>query len=228
MKTKLIVVVTVVVLAISCKKEQNTVTPSILEVTTFSLKSSANEQIFNTLDAEVEENFTSKQPGFIRRESAVNENGEYVVLVYWKTLADAQASMKKFMTDASVGEYAGLIEGASMKMNRFEINADFKAGASRFVEVMTFDTNSGIDMGNFNTTNANVGKETATRKGFLQRITGINEEGKQVVVIYWDTKANSDAALQPFMNSATSKEFMGMMVQSSVAMTRSQMLTALN
>ena len=47
------------------------------------------------------------------------------------------------------------------------------------------------------------------------------------MVIYWDTKDNSDAYLQPFMNDATSKEFMGMMNQSSMSMTRSQKLTAL-
>ncbi|WP_343329958.1 nuclear transport factor 2 family protein [Polaribacter staleyi] len=227
MKLKLILIAIVAVLTTNCKNKENSIEPLVLEVTTFSLKTPVNNQTFNKLDAKVEDNFTSKQPGFIRRESGVNENGTYTILVYWKTLADAKASMKKFMSDASVADYAGMIEGASMKMNRFTIHADFKAKNSTFVEVMTFDTKEGTDIKKFNTTNTNVGKETATRKGFVKRITGTNENGKQVVVIYWDNKENSDTALQPFMNSPKSKEFMSMMTQTSVVMTRSQILTSL-
>ena len=90
----------------------------VLEVTTFNLKTTASQKAFNALDAEVEANFTSKQPGFIKRESARDENGNYLVLVYWNTEADAEASMSKFMADPSVADYAGMIEGESMKMNR--------------------------------------------------------------------------------------------------------------
>ena len=227
MKHKLILVAMVAVLATSCKNEEKAVPPSVLEVTTFSLKTVANSQTFNDLDAKVQENFTSKQPGFIRRESGINENGQYTVIVYWKTLADAEASMSKFMSDSAVADYAGMIEGASMKMNRFTINADFTAEKSEFVEMMYFNLGDTVALEAFNTANENVAKETATRKGFMQRITGVDENGKQVVVIYWDTKENSDAALQPFMSSPTSKTFMGMMDSSTMMMTRSQMLTSL-
>lgn len=226
MKSQLIVIATIALLTVSCKKNQKA-EPSVLEVTTFSLKTIANGQEFNGLDAQVQDNFTSKQPGFIRRESSVDENGTYTILVYWKTLADAKASMEKFMSDSSVSDYAGMIEGSSMKMNRFTINTNLKADNSEFVEMMSFDIADDIVVDDFNIANGDVAKETATRQGYLKRITGVDENGKQVVVIYWDTKTNSDAALQPFMNSSTSKTFIGMMDQSSMAMTRSQMLTAL-
>ena len=96
-------------------------TKTVLEVTTFKIKSSAITATFNKLDAEVESSFTSKQPGFIKRQSGVTEDGEYVVLVYWKTVEDAEASMKKFMTDTSVKDYASMIDGSTMKMSRFSI-----------------------------------------------------------------------------------------------------------
>ena len=228
MKQKLILIAMTVVLATSCKNEEKSIEPSVLEVTTFSIKTTVNSQTFNALDAEVEDNFTSKQPGFIRRESGINENGEYTVIVYWKTLADAEASMKKFMGDASVADYAGMIEGSSMKMNRYTINADFKADNSQFIEMMSFNLVEGAAIADFDVTNNKVAEKTAKQKGFVQRITGVDESGRQVVVIYWDTKENSNAYLQPFMNDATSKEFMGMMNQSSMAMTRSQTLNSLN
>lgn len=227
MKLKFVLVAIVAFSAAHCKSDEKVVAPSVLEVTTFSLKTVANGQIFNALDAKVQENFTSKQPGFIRRISSVNENGEYTVLVYWKTLADAEASMNKFMGADSVADYAGMIEGSTMKMNRFTIHAGAKAENSEFVEMMHFNLGEAASTETFDTANNNVAKETATRKGFMQRITGVDENGKQVVVIYWDTNENSDAALQPFMNSETSKKFMGMMDASTMVMTRSQVLTSL-
>ena len=132
------------------------------------------------------------------------------------------------MVDASVGDYAGMIEGSSMKMNRYTINADFKADNSEFIEMMSFNLVDGVAIADFDSTNNKVAEKTAKQKGFVQRITGVDESGRQVVVIYWDTKEKSDAYLQPFMSDATSKEFMGMMNQSSMEMTRSQMLKSLN
>ncbi|MFP4846731.1 nuclear transport factor 2 family protein [Winogradskyella sp. PE311] len=227
MKQKLILIAMAVILTLSCKNEENNSEPSVLEVTTFSIKTTANNQTFNNLDAQVEANFTSKQPGFIRRESGVNESGEYTVIVYWKTLADAEASMKKFMGDSSVADYAGMIEGPSMKMNRYTINADFKAENSQFIEMMSFNLVDGAVMADFDLTNNKVAEKTAKQKGFVQRITGFDESGRQVVLVYWDTKENSDGYIQAFMSDTTSKEFMGMMNQSSIQMTRSQTLSTL-
>lgn len=201
---------------------------TILEVTTFKTTPSTNASEFHKLDAEVEANFTSKQKGFIKRQSGVNEKGEYVVLVYWKSDKSAEASMSKFMKDESVATYAGMIDGASMKMARYATRGNFTAENSNFVEVMTFNTAEGADMKTFKKTNMRVETEfTAKQTGFLQRLTGRNEDGKQVVTVYWDSKTNSDAALQPFMGSDIAKEFMGMMDQSSVEMGRYQTLSSL-
>ncbi|MEL7146204.1 MAG: hypothetical protein AAFO69_07535, partial [Bacteroidota bacterium] len=91
----------------------------ILEVTTFNIKTTTNASTFHKLDGEVEARFTSKQPGFMKRQSAVNEQGEYVVLVYWNTIEQAEASMNKFMSDESVASYASMIDGATMNMSRY-------------------------------------------------------------------------------------------------------------
>lgn len=225
--TKIIVMLTVVMSLVSCGKKEEKMKNTIVEVTTFSLKTTANKQIFNNLDSKVEDDFTSKQPGFIKRESGVDENDVYTVIVYWKTMADAEASMNKFMGDASVADYASMIEGSSMKMNRYTINAEVKSENSQFIEMMSFNLNDNVDKTAFNSINEQVGSKTATQKGFVQRLTGVDESGRQVVLIYWDTKENSDAYLPVFMNNDTSKEFMGMMNQPSIAMTRSQVLTYL-
>ncbi|MGC6429993.1 MAG: hypothetical protein ACON5F_03020 [Jejuia sp.] len=228
MKFKLLSLVIIAIITTGCKNEKP-VEPSVLEVTTFKLKTTANASLFNKSDAEVESNFTSKQPGFIKRQSAVTENGEYTVLVYWKTTADADASMQKFMGDDSVADYASMIDASTMKMARYNITDKFDADSAQFIEVMSFDLKEGSDVKAFDAVNNEVAaKVTAPKKGFIQRITGGNEAGGQVVAVYWDTKANSDAALQPFMENPISKEFMGMMDQYSIQMGRYQTINSLN
>ncbi len=185
-------------------------------------------QDFAKLDAEVEGNFTSLQNGFISRQSAVDEKGNVVVLVYWESEKDAKASMDKFMADQSVQEYAAMINASTMKMNRFMSRKRYSGSASSFVEVMSFDLKDGVDSDAFREKNKQVETEvTAKRDGFIERITGRNDDGKIVVAIYWDTKENSDAALQPFQDNPISKEFMGMMDQSSIQFSRYQFTQSL-
>ncbi|MEM0992299.1 MAG: nuclear transport factor 2 family protein [Bacteroidota bacterium] len=197
----------------------------IMEVTTFKLNTNANPSDFAAKDLTVEENFTSKQPGFLKRQSGVDEAGAYVVIVYWKTTADADASMQKFMSDASVADYAQMIDGASMKMSRYVLNETFKADDAGFVEVMSFDLKSNTDIAKFNALNQQVETDfTSKRDGFLQRLTGTNESGKQVVAVYWKNQSTSDAALQPFMQAPIAKAFMQEMEESSVIMGRYKFL----
>lgn len=200
----------------------------VLEVTKFTTKTTASAATFQELDAEVETNFTSKQPGFLKRQSGVNAEGEYCVLVYWETMADADVSMQKFMKDESVSAYASMIEDSSMQMARYTINEGFDADASSFVEVMSYQTSEGTDAKSLAEINNKVqAAVTAPKEGFLQRITGAAEDGTQLVVVYWDNKSNSDAALQPFMEHPVSQEFMGLMDQSTISMGRYASLTSL-
>ena len=197
----------------------------IMEVTTFNIHSSVSPMAFAKRDAQVESDFTSKQPGFIKRQSGVDEEGTYVVVVFWESIANADASMNKFMNDASVGDYAQMIDGPTMNMSRYVMDKPFHAEESRFVEIMSFDVKSGTDMAQFDATNQKVETDfTGKRTGFLQRMTGANEAGKQVVAVYWASKATSDAALQPFMEAPIAKEFMQGMIQTSMVMGRYKLL----
>ncbi len=200
--------------------------PTIMEVTTFNINSDSNQAAFAKRDARVGDNFTSKQPGFIKRQSGIDEKGNYVVVVYWKSMADADASMNKFMSDPSVADYAQMIDGPTMKMSRYVMDRPWNAVDSRFVEIMAFDLKPDTDLDKFNVLNQKVESDfTGKRKGFLQRLTGVNEEGKQVVAVYWLSKETSDASLKPFMEASISKEFMQKMNQSSVMMGRYKFLS---
>nr|WP_273445446.1 nuclear transport factor 2 family protein [Neolewinella agarilytica] len=201
--------------------EKTMPTTTIMEVTTFKTGADVKMDAFSQADKTVEDAFTSKQAGFIKRQSGVNEKGEVVVIVYWESLAEAEASMNKFMTDPSVASYAAMIDGPSMKMTRFTAGEAFDAPESGFVETMTFDLKPGTDLSAFNTLNQQVKTDyTGKQAGFLQRLTGVNEEGKQVVAVYWASKADSDAAMSGFMAHPTAKAFMSNMEESSISMGR--------
>ncbi|MEM9889047.1 MAG: nuclear transport factor 2 family protein [Bacteroidota bacterium] len=197
----------------------------IMEVTTFKTKPNVNPSDFNARDVMIEEDFTSKQAGFIKRQSGISAEGKYVVIVYWETASDADASMNKFMSDASVADYAQMIDAASMKMSRYAVDKAFDADDSGFVEVMSFDLKSGTDVAKFNALNQQVETTfTSKREGFLQRLTGTNEEGKHIVAVYWENQATSDASLEPFMQAPIAKEFMQKMNQSTVLIGRYKFL----
>ena len=213
----------------NCAKSQNSSKnmkeKTIVEVTTFSIKSDVNSLDFSKRDAQIDADFTSKQTGYIKRQSGVDDKGNYVVIVYWENMQDADASMNKFMSDASVADYAQMIDGPTMKMSRYAIDKPFNADKSQFVEIMSFDVKAGTDMVQFNATNYKVETDfTGKRKGFLERLVGTNEDSRQIVLVYWDTKDNSDKSIGPFMEAPIAKTFMETMDQSSIIMGRYKLL----
>lgn len=210
----------------SDKKPGSTMeTETIMEVTTFGVTSEADPIAFAKRDTEVEADFTSKQPGFIKRQSGIDDKGNYVVVVFWESIANAEASMNQFMGDASVADYAQMINAPTMKMSRYSMDKPFNAEGSHFVEIMSFDVKPGTDITKFDALNQRVETDfTGKRKGFLQRLTGTNEAGTQVVAVYWASKEASDASLQPFMEAPIAKEFMQDMDQASIAMGRYKFL----
>ena len=96
--------------------------PYVVEVITFKLKPSVTAESFWKCDEGVEADYTSKQPGFINRESGYSgADGEVAVVVRWTTTAAADASMKKFMGDPSVQDFVGMIDATTMSMKRYEV-----------------------------------------------------------------------------------------------------------
>jgi len=105
---------------INCNQNSETMTSYVIEITTFKYKPSVDIDEFWREDAKIQDIYTSKQPGYISRESAYSKDtNEVLVVVKWRTQADAEASMKKFMGDDSVKTYTNMIDGTTMKMMRY-------------------------------------------------------------------------------------------------------------
>lgn len=222
--TKLITLIGVALGLSSCSKPKDKAAESedsvmkdiIIEVTSFKIKSDGVvPAAFQKRDALVEQNYTAKQPGFLKRLSGVNEAGEYVVVVYWETMADAEASMKKFMGDSSVADYAGMIDGPTMKMARYKLFGehqmmDLSKGA--IVEVTSFKAKSeGVDSAAFQKKDGEVQQDyTSKQPGFIQRLGAVDEKGEYLVLVYWKAMSNAQASMKKFMTAPSVTDYVKM------------------
>ncbi|MEM9807799.1 MAG: antibiotic biosynthesis monooxygenase family protein [Cyanobacteria bacterium P01_D01_bin.56] len=92
---------------------------TIIEVATFSLKTGVTPDEFYIVDQAVELQHVSQQPGFISRESAVNDDNEWLVIVRWRSIEDAEASMASFSTAPATAEFMSMLEVDTMSMKRY-------------------------------------------------------------------------------------------------------------
>ena len=107
---------------ISFAQKHELMKPYVIEITSFKYNTEVEPETFWARDAKIEADYTELQPGYISRESGYSKStDEVVVVVRWKTLEDAEASMKKFMSDKSVRDYAKMIDGPTMKMSRYQV-----------------------------------------------------------------------------------------------------------
>ncbi|GHB77448.1 hypothetical protein GCM10008107_28740 [Psychrosphaera saromensis] len=91
----------------------------VIEVASFNLNKDVTYQEFSVIDKTVEKEHVSKQPGFISRETAKGEKGEWLVVVHWETLKDADASMNSFMQAKAASTFMSKIDTSSMIMKRY-------------------------------------------------------------------------------------------------------------
>jgi hypothetical protein len=92
-----------------------------VEVIHFRMREDADEQECLREDERVGREYTPYQPGFISRESAKNDEGDWVVIVHWESAEDAQASMEKFPNDPTAQRFIALMDSDTFSMIRYEV-----------------------------------------------------------------------------------------------------------
>jgi hypothetical protein len=86
---------------------------------TLNLKSGVTPAQFKPVDHTVQTTYMEKRPGFISRESAPGSGGKWVVVVHWKSLDAAHASMKSFEEAPATAKWMALIDPKSMVMTDY-------------------------------------------------------------------------------------------------------------
>lgn len=63
--------------------------------------------------------FVNTQSGFVSRDFAQNEKGQWIDFLYWKTLEDAQAAAKNIESSPDCAEFFQTIDMSSIQMFHF-------------------------------------------------------------------------------------------------------------
>lgn len=92
----------------------------VIEVVTFKLKHGVTAAEFAPVDKAVEREHVARQPGFVSRESAHGPDGEWLVIVHWRSTQDADASMASFEKAPAAASFMSKIEAAAMHMKRYQ------------------------------------------------------------------------------------------------------------
>ena len=92
-----------------------------VEVIHFRPKPDADLEEFIREDKRVGTEYTPPQPGFISRESAMNDNGDWVVIVHWDNAANAEASMDLFPNHPTATRFIELMDPDTFSMIRYEV-----------------------------------------------------------------------------------------------------------
>ncbi len=216
---KILLFALVSILALSsCKKDDDN-TPEddniVVEVTTFNLNTGVDANAFEIRDTEIEQDFASQQPGFLKRMSGLDANGKYVVMVFWETLEDADASIAAFGADPTVADYFAMIDGNTFSAERFTTFAvpdiNFSLVAENVIEVTTFNLNSGVDTDAFERRDAEIEQDFASQQaGFIRRTSGVDADGKYAVIVFWETLADADASIAAFGTDPTVADYFAM------------------
>lgn len=102
--------------------QDDAVKSSVIEIASFTLKEGVSFEEFAPIDKAVEVGHVSQQPGFLSRETATGENGRWVVIVHWKSLDAADASMASFKTAPAAAAFMEKLDASTMAMNRYKKN----------------------------------------------------------------------------------------------------------
>ena len=96
--------------------------PYTLELVTYNLNDDADAETFLALNREVGKTFTSIQPGFLHREIGKNDDGTWLIAVFWNTAEDAKNSIANIDSIPNVVKsYMAMINRETLKRDIFEI-----------------------------------------------------------------------------------------------------------
>jgi heme-degrading monooxygenase HmoA len=94
---------------------------TVVEIITLRLRDGVNDTQFLAANQRVESEHVVRQPGFISRQTARGDSGEWLVIVHWASLSAADASMASFTSAPATQGFMAVIDGSSMTMKRYTL-----------------------------------------------------------------------------------------------------------
>lgn len=92
----------------------------VIEITQFRLVKDVVDQEFLREAEQVQHLFLEKQPGYIDRELLKDEEGQWIDVLHWETIAQAQAAAQAMLQEPACQGFIRMIEPQSVKMLHLE------------------------------------------------------------------------------------------------------------
>ena len=93
----------------------------IVEVAQFKLATGVREEDFLREVEAVQKNFLEKQNGYINRELLKDKDGQWVDILHWNSMEEAQKAAEVMMGDPATQGFMQKIDPSSVKMLHLEV-----------------------------------------------------------------------------------------------------------
>lgn len=199
----------------------------IIEVATYKIKKDVKKADFARLDSMVEVGYTRKQPGYISKESGIDQDGNWLVVVSWDNAAHADAGLKEFNHNPLSNGYKNMVDTATASIKRFSVKDDhsnsLKDEKAYVIEIATFKAKSEIQRDTFDKRDLQVESDYISRQtGYIARRIGIAENGERMMLIFWKTLADADAGMKEFSKDQSVADYSKMIDWNTVELKRFQ------
>lgn len=91
-----------------------------IEIVNFRLKEGVDDEAFQAENHRMEQSFIKHRHGFVHRDTAKDDNGEYAIVLYWEKASDAQGSMDAFVDAPDTQDFTAMIDMDTFVMTRYE------------------------------------------------------------------------------------------------------------
>ena len=93
---------------------------AVIETMTFALRPDADERAFLAADRRVQVEFAYQQPGLVRRTTAHDSAGGWVVIDLWRSAGDADAMGERWDTAPAPVAFMAFVAAGTVHVHRYE------------------------------------------------------------------------------------------------------------
>ena len=93
---------------------------AVIETMTFALRADADERAFLAADRRVQVEFAYQQPGLVRRTTAHDSAGGWVVIDLWRSADDADAMGECWDTAPAPVAFMAFVAAGTVHVHRYE------------------------------------------------------------------------------------------------------------
>lgn len=184
----------------------------VIEVITYKIKKGVKQSEYTRLDSVVQQRYTQKQPGYISKESGIDQQGNWLVVLSWDNEAHANADQLAFAKNTYWSGVQKIIDTATITRKRFFVKDDHSSSLKDqkpyVIELATFKEKSKVQRDTFEKRDLEIEADYISRQtGYITRRIGTAANGERLMMIYWKTLNDADAGMKEFLKDQTVADY---------------------